>query len=53
MNRRHRRSARRAVLVKLLEIGVTLAFLLIMINLVLPWATQSLSDSFVQQMQTR
>jgi hypothetical protein len=48
---RPRRTARRAALSKGLEIVVVVIFLLLMINVVLPWAAATLSDAFVRQLE--
>jgi tripartite-type tricarboxylate transporter receptor subunit TctC len=51
MTRLRRHTARRAVAVKLLEITVAIAFLLLMINIVVPWAVGSLTDGFAMTVQ--
>jgi hypothetical protein len=38
--------------VKLLEVAVVIAFLLLMINFVLPWAAQSLVHGFITNIES-
>jgi hypothetical protein len=45
------RSTRRAIGVKLLEVALMVAFLLLMTNVVLPWAAQSMADGFVRSIE--
>lgn len=44
--RTRRRPTRHAAVVKLLEVVVAIAFLLLMINVVLPWAADALVTGF-------
>ena len=51
MTKSRRRSTRRSAGLKLLEIAITALFALVMINLVIPWAVQSLSDSYARTIE--
>ena len=51
MTKSRRRSTRRSVGLILLEVAFTVAFLLLMINIVLPWAAQSMADGFVRSIE--
>jgi hypothetical protein len=51
MTKSRRRSTRRSVGLFLLNVAIVIAFLLLMINIVLPWAAQSMADGFARSIE--